>query len=404
LVTVIGLAVLAAATLALPIEAWRTGWGDVEQLSLASPGAHVVDGRRVWVDTDAACGAGRMTDPDDCLALLALLKAQDVEVIGVSTVFGNAPLEVTDRTTRELISQLAAERFRVPPVHRGLASAARADGDPTPAEQAIRDALADGPMVIVALGPLTNIAAALRGRTALLPQVQRLIAVMGQRRGHVFHPVEGGTAGMLLAHGPVFQDFNFAKDQRAAAELVGLELPMTLIPYEAASAFALTEADLDAMDRAGEAARWAAQRSRAWLGFWREDISQPGFFPFDLIAAAYLLHPELFRCAEVSPSIEPHSWFLRWRLGGSGLFVDQSPENGEHVPLHRIVYCPSPSAGLHDAILTNLTSGRDKLSRRAASEAARAPEPAAPRCSPWMPAGSSPPPEWRHPGRSHRSG
>jgi inosine-uridine nucleoside N-ribohydrolase len=353
-----GMALLAAATLALPIEAWRTGRSEVEQLSLAPAGAHAVDGRRVWVDTDAACGAGRMTDPDDCLALLALLKAQGLEVVGVSTVFGNGPLEVTDRTTRGLISRLAAEGFPVPPVHRGRATAAGADEDgATPAEQAIRDALADGPMVIVALGPLTNIAAALRRHPDLAPRIQRIVAVMGQRRSHVFHPVEGGTAAMLFGHGPVFQDFNFVKDPMAAAELISLGLPMTLIPYEAASEVALTGADLDAMGRAGGAARWAAERSRGWLAFWRADIRQPGFFPFDLVAAAYLLHPELFRCAEVSPSIEPHSWFWRWRLGASGLFVEQSPEDGEHGPLQRIVYCPSPRAGLHDAILADLRFG-----------------------------------------------
>jgi purine nucleosidase len=357
-IALLGLAALIAVTLALPIETWRTGRGEIGQLSLAPAGAHAVDAQRVWVDTDAACGAGPMTDPDDCLALLALLKAQAIDIVGVSTVFGNAPLEVTDRTTRNLTSRLAGEGFRGPPVHRGRASAASANDDPTPAERAIRDALSDAPMVIVALGPLTNIAAVLRRHPALSARVQQIVAVMGQRRGHVFHPVEGGTAGMLLGHGPVFQDFNFVKDHAAAAELLSLGLNVTLIPYEAASAVAITERDLAAMSGAGEAARWVAERSAGWLTFWREDIGQPGFFPFDLVAAAYLLHPELFRCAEVGAAIEPHSWFWRWRLGASGLLVDQSRENAEDGPLHQIVYCPGPGAGAHDAILAHLTRAR----------------------------------------------
>jgi purine nucleosidase len=353
-IALLGLAVLAAATLAVPLETWRTGRGEVEQLSLAPAGAHAVDAQRVWVDTDAACGAGPMTDPDDCLALLALLKAQAIDIVGVSTVFGNAPLEVTDRTTRNLTSRLAGEGFRGSPVHRGRASAASANDDPTPAERAIRDALSDAPMVIVALGPLTNIAAVLRRHPTLSARVQRIVAVMGQRRGHVFHPVEGGTAG----HGPVFQDFNLVKDHGAAAELLALGLRVTLIPYEAASAVAITERHLVAMSGAGEAARWVAERSAGWLTFWREDIGQPGFFPFDLLAAAYLLHPELFRCAQVWASIEPHSWFWRWRLGASGLFVDQSPEEAVDGPRHRIVYCSSPTARLHDAALADLTHAR----------------------------------------------
>jgi purine nucleosidase len=368
LAALLGLAVLLAVTLALPVETWRTGRDAIEQLSLAPAGAHAFDAGKVWIDTDAACGAGPMTDPDDCLALLALLKAPGIDVVGVSTVFGNAPLEVTDRTTRDVTSRLAAEGIRVPPVHRGRDSAAGVnDEDPTPAEHAIRDALAVAPLVIVALGPLTNIAAALRRDPALAPRIQRIVAVMGQRRGHVFHPVEGGTAGMLLGHGPIFQDLNFAKDHTAAAEVLSLGLPMTLIPYEAASKVGVTERDLDAMGRAGASARWVAQRSASWLAFWREDIGQPGFFPFDLVAAAYLLHPELFRCAEVSPTIEPHSWFWRWRLGTSGLFVDQAPEDGGEGSHHRTVYCPRPSAGLHDAILADLTHARPASTPRQGS-------------------------------------
>jgi inosine-uridine nucleoside N-ribohydrolase len=350
----LGLAVLLAATLAMPIDAWRTGRSGIETMDLAPAGAHALDARRVWVDTDAACGAGRTTDPDDCLALLALLEAPGIDVVGISTVFGNAPLAVTDRTTRALLSRLAAEGLAVPPVHRGRASPAGAHDDPTPAEQALRGAL-DGPLVIVALGPLTNVAAVLRRHPELAPRIERIVAVMGQRRGHVFHPAEGGTAAMLLGHGPVFQDFNFVQDQAAAAELVRLGLPLTLIPYEAASEIAITAPDLDAMRRAGAAARWVAERSRGWLASWHEDIGQQGFFPFDLVAAAYLLHPALFRCAVVSLAIEPHSWLWRWRLGAAGLFVEQDLE--ADAARSRIVYCPSPGAGSHAAVLADLTRG-----------------------------------------------
>jgi hypothetical protein len=94
-----------------------------------------------------------------------------------------------------------------------------------------------------------------------------------------------------------------------------------------------------------------------WHSGARTSVSRD-FFPFDLLAAAYLLHPELFRCAQVAASIEPHSWFWRWRLGASGLFVDQSPEEAVDGPRHRIVYCSSPTARLHDAALADLTRAR----------------------------------------------
>ncbi len=346
-----------AVVLTLPVADWRSGRGDIQPLTLAPAGAHAVKGRRIWIDTDAACGASRTTDPDDCLALLALLKAPGLHVVGISTIFGNAAIGVTDRTTRELVSRLASEGFAPPPVFRGRSSSR--DGidadDPTFAENAIGIALAEAPMTILALGPLTNVAAVLRSRPALTPQVREIVAVMGQRPGHVFHPVEGGVARMLFGHGPVFKDFNFAKDRAAAAELLATRIRMTFVPYEAAQALTITDADLNAMARAGSATRWVGERSREWLSFWQDDIRQAGFFSFDLAAAAYLLHPELFRCAQVQHRIDQHSWYWRWILGDTGLFVDQLNGGEQDKSDYRAVYCPSASAGIHDAALTDLT-------------------------------------------------
>jgi hypothetical protein len=62
---------------------------------------------------------------------------------------------------------------------------------------------------VVALGPLTNLAAVLDARPELRSRVARVVAVMGRRPGHVFHPAEGAGGGLLFGHGPVFRDFNF---------------------------------------------------------------------------------------------------------------------------------------------------------------------------------------------------
>ena len=59
----------------------------------------------VWIDTDAACGHRATADPDDCFALLVLVGASELAVVGVSTVFGNAPLEDTDRITRRVFEK-----------------------------------------------------------------------------------------------------------------------------------------------------------------------------------------------------------------------------------------------------------------------------------------------------------
>jgi purine nucleosidase len=100
------LAILALATFAIPLPTWRTGELPVPSLDLVKGGPAVRVPERIWIDTDAACGHGRTTDPDDCLAILLLARAPGAEIVGFSTVFGNAPLAVTDRITRDLMAIL----------------------------------------------------------------------------------------------------------------------------------------------------------------------------------------------------------------------------------------------------------------------------------------------------------
>jgi hypothetical protein len=116
---------------------------------------------------------------------------------------------------------------------------------------------------------------------------------MGRRPGHIFHPAEGARGGMFFGHGPVFRDFNFALDPGAAAQVLAMNLPMSLVPYDAARGVELTAEDLD---RLQISLPWIVERSRGWLDYWRTAIGRVGFYPFDLIAAAYIVEPSLLRC------------------------------------------------------------------------------------------------------------
>jgi inosine-uridine nucleoside N-ribohydrolase len=280
-------AVLLAALLvmlALPIEEWRTGDRGLMPLDKAPERAAPPWPPRLWIDTDAACGHGERTDADDCLALVLLANEASIEIVGIAIVAGNAPLDEVERTTRALIAQTG----------RGIAFHSGAA-----AQKALLSALEEGPLTVLALGPLTNLAAALREQPALAGRVARLVAVMGRRPGHIFHPAEGAGGGMLLGHGPVFRDFNFVLDVDAASFILDLGVPTSLVPYDAARGIELTSADLDRLAARGGAYTWVAQRARPWLEYWRSDIGRAGFYPFDLIAAPYVIEPSWFRCTAV---------------------------------------------------------------------------------------------------------
>jgi inosine-uridine nucleoside N-ribohydrolase len=345
-------------SMALPVHAWRTGEPPAVPLALApgrAPGPAPI---RLWIDTDAACGRSPRTDPDDCLAVLLLAQARRADVVGISTVFGNAPLAVTDSTTRALAAVLRANGIEAPPVHRGASAAldetpARADG--TAARDALRGALADGPLVVVALGPLTNVAAALRGRPELRARVRHLVVVMGRRRGHLFHPVEGGTAHSFLGHGPVFRDLNFVQDEAAAASVLAMRMPTTLVPYEAARDVMVRPSVLDGMEARGGAAAWVARRSRGWLAYWRDEINRPGFYPFDAMAAAFVLQPTLLRCADVTVAIERDAGLLGW-VGRRGLVVASPvPVAPPDVRGSPAAYCADAAPGAASWLAGELT-------------------------------------------------
>lgn len=342
------------ATFAIPIETWRTGEQRLPPLTFAPDGAAPDIPRRLWIDTDAACGYGPRTDPDDCFAIALLAHASDLRIIGISTVFGNAPRDAVERTTAELAARLWAEVGRPLPVYSGSAGpfAEAASSAKTPAHEALTAALEEGPLTVVALGPLTNLAAVLRERPALRSRVARLVAVMGRRPGHIFHPAEGADAGILFGHGPVFRDFNFVMDRRAAAQIVALNLPTSLIPYDAARGIEITAGDLDRLAESGGTMSWVVERARPWLGYWHEDIGRPGFYPFDLLAAAYVVEPHRFRCAPVDLWVgEDATLFIPfWRP--TALLVGQGDAGfGKPRAVGSALYCAKTAPNLKRALL-----------------------------------------------------
>lgn len=352
--------VIIVISLMLPVKVWRTGELPTEPLQLHPAKPFAISPLRVWIDTDAACGQDRRTDPDDCFAILLLTQQKAVEVVGVSTVFGNAPLADTDRITRALMATIAGDRPSIsvyrgastPLITQGISHAATAHE----AVVRLRSALEQGPLTILALGPLTNIAGALEDQLHLQANVTRLVAVMGRRKGHVFHPVEGGTAHSFLGHGPVFRDFNFTEDEEATRLVVSMGLPMTLVPYEAARNVTMSSTFLAHLANHGGAAEWVAQQAHPWLTYWREEIGRDGFYPFDLVAAAYVVQPSLLRCTDIPIVVQDDEWVFGW-LGYRGLFIEAEKDSDSRDPASgTTLYCPEVSKHLVTWLVDQLTN------------------------------------------------
>lgn len=322
------IALLLVVVALLPFTTWRTG--EILQPALQYEPTTAASARpsRIWIDADAACGTGERRDPDDCLALLSLTTARDIDIVGISTTFGNAPISVTDSVTREFVQQLRSGTRPSLRVAKGCGAAAArclADGGSLDAQVALARALHAGVLEYVALGPLTNLAAVLTREPALARRITRVIEVMGRRPGHRFHLSENrGVSAMLFGHGPIFRDLNAVMDSAAVKAVLGSGVSIVLVPYAAARQVSLHSQDLDRIAGMGAAGLWVSDRSRSWLRWWRREVGLDGFYPFDLMAAAYVRDARHFRCARVSAWVGDDAQF-GWFSGGPALLVSQAP-------------------------------------------------------------------------------
>ncbi len=288
--------------------------------------------RRVWIDTDPAITAGN-GEVDDAFALVQALCSPELEIAGVSAVYGNTDIDHTFAMTREIVTR--ANRADIP-VYRG--SRCRGDRLANEATSALTRALNEGPLTILALGPLTTIAATLNLRDAPIGNIEEIIFVGGRRVGLEFLATP--------TQKKPFGDMNFECDPTAASELLALGVPITLAGWEVSSKTWLTPDHLDRLhDEGGGCARWLAASARVWQSDWQRNFAARGFTPFDTLAVGWLLLPDAFA---------RHRWPTRISHDGRRpLFVADPSFDGPIVTYLREV----DNDRFHDDLMLRLLSG-----------------------------------------------
>ncbi len=249
------------------------------------------------------------TDPgiDDALALLMLARDARAELVGISTVFGNASVDTTTANALALcqrfgldvpVARGAGQPLQRPPRpfptqihgHDGLGDVA-----PRPAHGRITEAGAaaqficdmarrhQGELTLVAVGPLTNLALAL----ALDPELPRRVArvvVMGGAFGTLGH---GGNATPVA-------EANVYCDPHAADAVFGAAWPVTVVGLDVTQQVLMSTAYLDALGAEGGAdGRYLRDITRPYERFYRQRTGG-GIFAHDASAVACALAPQRF--------------------------------------------------------------------------------------------------------------
>src|SRR3954447_14687905 len=89
-------------------------------------------------------------------------------------------------------------------------------------------------------------------------------------------------------------------------------------------------------------------KPEGWLRFWEEDGGLEGFYLFDLVAAAYLLRPALFDCADAQAWGAPDDRLWHVLPASDALLVGVPSE----MPVRPrsagpVLYCAGLQPGLH---------------------------------------------------------
>ena len=319
----------ATATILLAILAGACEPSPAGSEGTRSPADAKIDARHVVVDTDLAL--------DDIMALLYLLQRDDV-VIDAVTIVGTGEAHC-DPGVRNAIRLLDARRRDGRPVACGRETPLQGTNafpeewrtavddlsmldlpevgrgaDPRGATRLLLDTL-DGDATLITLGPLTNVAQALRADPGFASRVPEFVAMAGAIDA-------GGNTPSGVA------EYNVWVDPLAAKEVIeGMDV--TLVPLDATDDVPFTPFFAEAL--AAHLASPEAEAVDAIIAANQGIFLQGGYSFWDTLATALVFRPELAAWDEARVLVTASQdagagWIDRWDEGAPVRFATTVPD------------------------------------------------------------------------------
>jgi len=285
------------------------------------------------------------TDPgqDDAIAiLLALASPQDIEVLGITAVAGNVPLDLTQKNAR-IVCELA-KRTDIPvfagcdrPLAHRLVTAEHVHGktgldgpdlpDPTMPLQDMHavDFIIDtvrqhpsGSVTLCPLGPLTNIASAINKAPDIIEKIDQIVLM-----GGAYFEVGNITPAA---------EFNIYVDPEAAEIVMKSGAKITMLSLDVTHKALVTRARNDAFRALNTPAGLAvAQMTDFFERFDKEKYGSSGAPLHDPTVIAYLIAPELFSGRNINVEIETKSPLTRGMTVADWWGVTDRPVNAYFI-------------------------------------------------------------------------
>ena len=274
--------------------------------------------QRILIDTDPGV--------DDAIAILLALLSPELHVESITTVCGNVPVAQGTENLLRILEVLDLAEFpriaqgEARPLVKPLVTAAHVHGDdglgnisqlrnadghplyppadihisPTSGVDLILERVTRYPdeLTLVALGPLTNVAQAIRKDAAKMQRLQKIVVM-----GGVFEEYGNVTTTA---------EFNIFVDPHAAHEVFQSNVPIDIAPLDATHQVVLTgerlHAELD--ERSDRIARFLKDATHACMEFYRQHVGFWGFHIHDALPIGMLTHPDYFESVAADVQVE----------------------------------------------------------------------------------------------------
>ena len=250
--------------------------------------------RRIWIDTDTAS--------DDAVAIVMALKHPNTEVVGMSVVIGNVPLEMGVQNalyTAELCGKsIPVHAGASLPLVRQFATGQHAHGADgmgdiglplqgrmATSNNAVHEMIEafrneQGELELVALGPMTNLALAVRIEPKFASWVKRCV-------------IMGGT-GVLPGNATPLAEFNWWIDPEAAHIVLESGMKVEMVGWDVSLADSVIDTDLaEELQSLGPLGKFSIDIQRALRRFIQEVTGRTGFDWPDPVAMAVALEPDI---------------------------------------------------------------------------------------------------------------
>ena len=256
------------------------------------------------------------TDPgiDDALAILLALAEPRVSLEAITVCYGNCSLDQGVLNALSILELAQADHLPIArgadrPLVQPLLLAPETHGnsglgyaqlpspellpDPTPAVTLLTERILANPgeITVVAVGPLTNLALALRTEPRLLEAIKDVYIMGGAIR------YDGNTTPQA--------EFNAYSDPHAAHIVFHSGLPITLVPLDVTYQVVFTSDDLSRLQKLEvPLTRFIADATRFYMEFHDEYQQISGCVINDPLALAITYLPELVDCQELYVDID----------------------------------------------------------------------------------------------------